>query len=199
MKNYYEILHIANFAEIEVVRAAYKAMTKLYHPDVNRKADPSVMVEINLAYEVLGDYDKKQNYDKKLKAFIESDRNNCVNENSFTHQNVNKEFHETKSEDKKRRPRTKLEKVAKSIGDVLWFTADAIMDGMRTYQCEVENTYLKGIGYTDLTLVKRYLKSTGAKKQGYCKALVERGLLSKQDGEIVPSYEFKQIARYIGL
>lgn len=39
MENYYEILHIMNFAEIEVVKAAYKAMGKLYHPDNNSKVD----------------------------------------------------------------------------------------------------------------------------------------------------------------
>ena len=133
MENYYEILHIANFAEIEVVRAAYKAMTKLYHPDVNQNVDQSVMVKINLAYEVLGDEVKKKDYDIKLKNHIASS----------TFYQSGKSYKKEKSEEPlrketKRQPRTKVEKVAKALGNVLWFTADSFIEGARNIQKESE-------------------------------------------------------------
>lgn len=196
MENYYKILQVIDFAEIEVVRAAYKAMTKLYHPDVNSNVDPSVMVKINLAYEVLGDINKKSDYDRQLKRYLRTATNKKSN-TSHSMQNDSKP-HSTEAEvNTKRVPKTKIEKAAKAVGDVLWFTADAVMEGVREFQRDVEQAYLKGSEYNDLTLVKQYLKATGAKKQGFSKVLIERGLLKKENGEIVPSYEFKQIAKYI--
>ena len=70
MKNYYEVLHVANFAEIEVVRAAYRAISKLYHPDTNPTADPNIMVQINIAFEILGNPQKKELYDVELRTFF---------------------------------------------------------------------------------------------------------------------------------
>lgn len=196
MDNYYEILHIANFAEIEVVRAAYKAMTKLYHPDVNNSVDPSIIVKINLAYEVLGDLNKKEVYDKQLKHHLnKSSQAKCSSFKSTPDDSKNNSTE--KNEKPNRVPKTKLEKAARTVGDVLWFTADAFMEGVREFQYDVEEAYLKGSEYNDLTLVRLYLKSYGAKKHGYSKALLDRGLLYKESGELVASYEFKQIAKYI--
>lgn len=67
MKNYYEILQVKNFAEIEVIKASYKALSKKYHPDLNKGIDPSKMVEINNAYDVLGNPYEKEKYDKTLR------------------------------------------------------------------------------------------------------------------------------------
>lgn len=70
MKNYYEILQVKNFAEIEVIKASYKALCKKYHPDVNKEINPIIMVEINNAYDVLGKPLEKEKYDKMLKEFL---------------------------------------------------------------------------------------------------------------------------------
>lgn len=69
MVNYYKVLQVTDFAEIEVIQASYRALSKKYHPDVNTEADPKIMVEINEAYEVLKDKETKKAYDEQLKSF----------------------------------------------------------------------------------------------------------------------------------
>lgn len=63
MKDYYAILGVVSSAEDVVIRAAYKALTLRYHPD-RYSGDPSRMVEINEAYNVLSDTEKRKVYDK---------------------------------------------------------------------------------------------------------------------------------------
>ena len=41
MENYYEILEVKNDASDEVIKAAYKALIKKYHPDNGEIQDPS--------------------------------------------------------------------------------------------------------------------------------------------------------------
>lgn len=73
MKNYYKVLQISQDASIEVIHAAYKAMSKKYHPDLYEgdKAEASVkMQEINEAYEVLSDVNRRKAFDDELNSFI---------------------------------------------------------------------------------------------------------------------------------
>ena len=66
---YYEILEVAETASDEVIRMAYKALAKKYHPDVF-KGDPKIaeekMKQINTAYEVLSDAEQRRKYDSFL-------------------------------------------------------------------------------------------------------------------------------------
>jgi len=67
--NYYEILEIKEDASIEVVKAAYKALVKKYHPDANSNDNQDQernINSINEAYEVLSDESKRKEYDEKL-------------------------------------------------------------------------------------------------------------------------------------
>lgn len=67
---YYDILEISESASEEVVRMAYKALVKKYHPDVYQ-GDPKEAEEktqqINSAYEVLSDSQKRKEYDEYLR------------------------------------------------------------------------------------------------------------------------------------
>jgi hypothetical protein len=60
-KNYYGILGVSPGVEPEVVRAAYTALARKYHPDTGGSAQR--MKEINEAYEVLSDQQRKAWYD----------------------------------------------------------------------------------------------------------------------------------------
>ena len=66
---YYDILQVSENASEEVIRMAYKALAKKYHPDVF-DGDPKIaeqkMKELNEAYEVLSNQPKRMEYD----AFI---------------------------------------------------------------------------------------------------------------------------------
>lgn len=68
---YYETLELNENASIEVIKMAYKALVRKYHPDTF-EGDIEVahkrMAEINEAYEILGDPIKKAEYDGFLKG-----------------------------------------------------------------------------------------------------------------------------------
>ena len=70
-KNYYDILQINQNASPEIIEKAYKTLAKKYHPDlqeeVNKKEAEEILKEINEAYEVLSNPDKKALYDQTLK------------------------------------------------------------------------------------------------------------------------------------
>lgn len=66
---YYDILEISERASQEVIRMAYKALCKKYHPDVyqgDKKFAEEQMKKINEAYETLSDESKKRQYDSTL-------------------------------------------------------------------------------------------------------------------------------------
>ena len=70
-KDYYAILGLAPFAESVVIKAAYKALAQRYHPDKTGGSDSSShnkMREINEAYEVLSNSEKKSTYDAQYSS-----------------------------------------------------------------------------------------------------------------------------------
>tara|TARA_Y100000994_G_scaffold233531_1_gene221665 strand:- start:159 stop:923 length:765 start_codon:yes stop_codon:yes gene_type:complete len=74
MKNYYHILGLSfdSKPENSLIDAAYKALVKLYHPDIfkgNNKDLKRKITEINEAYDTLSDFKKKTNYDEQLNSF----------------------------------------------------------------------------------------------------------------------------------
>lgn len=63
-KDYYEILGVSRSASDSEIKSAYRKMARKYHPDVNKtKEAEEKFKDINEAYEVLGDKQKRQRYD----------------------------------------------------------------------------------------------------------------------------------------
>lgn len=64
-KDYYKILGIQKSASADDIKKAYRKLARKYHPDVNPgdKASEEKFKEINEAYEVLSDPEKRQKYD----------------------------------------------------------------------------------------------------------------------------------------
>ena len=61
----YRILQIDPSADPEVIDAVYRRLARKYHPDVNPSAGANrQMQEINLAYEILGNPERRLEYDK---------------------------------------------------------------------------------------------------------------------------------------
>src|SRR5262249_10477879 len=65
-RDYYSTLGVAKTATGKEIKQAYRKLARKYHPDVNPgdKSAESKFKEINEAYEVLGDPDKRKKYDE---------------------------------------------------------------------------------------------------------------------------------------
>lgn len=64
--NYYEVLEITPNASEEVIKAAYKALVKKYHPDNGNVNGTEKLQLINEAYKTLSDATLRKQYDKTL-------------------------------------------------------------------------------------------------------------------------------------
>lgn len=64
-RDYYETLNVGRNATKDEIRKAYRNLARQYHPDVNKSPDAEgKFKEINEAYEVLSDDDKRVRYDR---------------------------------------------------------------------------------------------------------------------------------------
>lgn len=65
-RDYYEVLGVSRNATAEEIRKAHRRLARQYHPDVN-KSDPKAaekFAEVQEAYDVLSDAQKRKNYDQ---------------------------------------------------------------------------------------------------------------------------------------
>jgi curved DNA-binding protein len=65
-KDYYETLGVAKTATQDEIKQAFRKLARIHHPDVakNKTAGEAKFKEINEAYEVLGDPEKRTKYDE---------------------------------------------------------------------------------------------------------------------------------------
>ena len=175
MKNYYQILEIQAGAPKEVIKAAYRALVKKYHPD-NYAGDINVanekLRELSEAYEVLVDESKRREYDKQLNKSCWQDRPENNDE-----------------------PQENTEKVKKKSG---FFTNlfNGLASAMDEQKKVFDNSYLEGLGMDEWRLARAYKKASGARRAGYGKALKELGILeSDGNGGLKPTYLYREYFR----
>jgi molecular chaperone DnaJ len=64
-RDYYDILGISRNASVDEIKAAFRKLARQYHPDVSKEPDAEERFkEINEAYGVLSDPDKRARYDQ---------------------------------------------------------------------------------------------------------------------------------------
>ena len=66
-KNYYDLLQVNKNASPEIIEKAYKVLAKKYHPDLQpetkKKEAENILKEINEAYEILSNPERRKAYD----------------------------------------------------------------------------------------------------------------------------------------
>src|SRR5215469_1180754 len=64
-RDYYEVLGVQRNAGEEEIKKAFRRLAKQYHPDTNKEQGAEAQfIEINEAYEVLSDPQKRSAYDR---------------------------------------------------------------------------------------------------------------------------------------
>jgi DnaJ domain len=74
-KDYYAVLGVLPSAEADVIRATYRALANRYHPDkrAGEKSQAEIrMRELNAAYEILSDEQKRWAYDERRRDAVRS-------------------------------------------------------------------------------------------------------------------------------
>ncbi len=64
--NYYEVLEISRYANQREIKSAFRRLARRYHPDRNSTVSEDIMKNINIAFEILSDPGKRQQYDETL-------------------------------------------------------------------------------------------------------------------------------------
>src|SRR5713101_10131976 len=62
-RDYYKILGVDRTADAKTIKSAYRRLARKHHPDVAKGKDGERFREINEAYEVLSDPEKRRRYD----------------------------------------------------------------------------------------------------------------------------------------
>ncbi len=72
-RDYYDVLGISKSADANEIKRAYRKLAKKYHPDMNKAADAEdKFKEVQEAYEVLSDENKRATYDQFGHAGMEN-------------------------------------------------------------------------------------------------------------------------------
>src|SRR4030095_3331297 len=68
-KDYYRVLGVSDTASQKDIRSAFRKLSRQYHPDANPddKAAEERFKEVSAAYDVVGDADKRKEYDEVRK------------------------------------------------------------------------------------------------------------------------------------
>ena len=70
-QTHYQVLQISDRATADEIKQSYRQLAKKFHPDVNAgKANSDRIIQINAAYEILGDEQKRREYDYLLQPNV---------------------------------------------------------------------------------------------------------------------------------
>ena len=94
--NHYKTLNIDSNASSNEIKKAYRQLSFKFHPDRNKSPDANIEMEkLNAAYEILGDPDKRKNYDNQLKYGFSNNDDISMDDFSDIHNLFTSIFKET--------------------------------------------------------------------------------------------------------
>lgn len=90
-KDYYRILDVSPTATPQEIKSAYRQMSRKWHPDRNLGRDvTAIMQDINEAYAILKDPEKRNRYDIEYASFKQStssyDQGTCAEKSTHSQQ-----------------------------------------------------------------------------------------------------------------
>ena len=68
LPNYYEIIGVTKDATYDEIKKKFREQAKKIHPDRTKENSEKEMAELNKAYEVLSDNERREKYDRYLKV-----------------------------------------------------------------------------------------------------------------------------------
>ena len=68
LPNYYEVIGVSSDATPEEIKKKFRELAKKTHPDRTKEDSEEEMAELNKAYEVLSDKERRERYDRYLKV-----------------------------------------------------------------------------------------------------------------------------------
>lgn len=88
MKNYYDLLNVNSNSSHDEIRKSYRKMSLLYHPDRNKSLDAeNIFKQVNEAYEILGNEEKRIEYDNKYIKQNQRSYSNLPKQNYYEQKN----------------------------------------------------------------------------------------------------------------
>lgn len=199
--NYYDVLEINENASDEVIKAAYRALAKKYHPDSYKGSScerEKNMALINSAFDTLSDSQKRANYDQKLKSEYYQQQENKKTDKDESSEDLVKEeifddiIYESEIKGKVYSERNESS-LGNKIGKIICTIGKEIVGEMQRNSQLMENAYLDGLNMDEARLVRKFMQSRGYIRTGYAKAMEEKGLLYRNaEGKYEPTYLLKK-------
>lgn len=147
MSNLYELLEVSEKASKEVIEKAYKVLAKRYHPDLQEEKDKKQaeekMKQINEAYTILIDDEKRKAYDIELNAKRQEEIQKKMQENTSLEQDF---FNDLQNANMKRQ-KEEQDKINRKLEEEQKSNMEKLQaDLQRTYS-NAYNNYLRSLGY----------------------------------------------------
>lgn len=154
MSNLYEVLEVSEKASKEIIEKAYKVLAKRYHPDLQEEKDKKQaeekMKQINEAYTILIDDEKRKAYDIELNAKRQEEIQKKMQENTKVNNEITRveqeSFNDLQNANMKRR-KEEQDKINRKLEEEQKSNMEKLQaDLQRTYS-NAYNNYLRSLGY----------------------------------------------------
>lgn len=154
MSNLYELLEVSEKASKEVIEKAYKVLAKRYHPDLQEEKDKKQaeekMKQINEAYTILIDDEKRKAYDIELNAKRQEEIQKKMQENTKVNNEITRveqeAFNDLQNANMKKQ-KEEQDKINRKLAEEQKSNMEKLQaDLQRTYS-NAYNNYLRSLGY----------------------------------------------------
>lgn len=154
MSNLYEVLEVSEKASKEIIEKAYKVLAKRYHPDLQEEKDKKQaeekMKQINEAYTILIDDEKRKAYDIELNAKRQEEIQKKMQENTKVNNEITRveqeSFNDLQNANMKRQ-KEEQDKINRKLEEEQKSNMEKLQaDLQRTYS-NAYNNYLRSLDY----------------------------------------------------